>query len=227
MFQVFHCGWSAEDENEDEGARAHFCHSALDKEVLRKLGMQSYRVYSAAANESPDDLHCPSSAVLHVMFEGLLGELDDQVSVKTALLQLFFQLFDLRAFVDGPHDIQVCLDSRQYPSNRLISPGLSQFQGPSLVLIIRSSEHGGSCHLDMNTLSELQLTSSPLQTQTEFGEVTLGEKFMNDTTCVLGLYSVSDLPVVVAGEKIFFFDPAACALSSSMLKNTLVQTLLP
>lgn len=178
--------------------------------------MQSYRVYSAAANVPPDDLHCPPSGVLHAMFEGLLGELGDQANVKTALLQLTLQLFDLRAFVDGPHNINVCLDGRQYPTDRLFAPGLSQFQGPSLVMIIQSSGKGGKCHLNMNTISELQLTSSPLQTRTAFGDVTLGDKFMNDTTCLLGLYSISDLPVVVAGDRIFFFDPAACAFPSGM-----------
>lgn len=95
-------------------------------DVLRQI---SYAPDAAAAAglqiDSSTELNCPISVRLAARLQGLVPNLE----------ALLFHALEWADAAGGKH-LEVILDERSHPTRSLLQPGLADFQGPGILIVV-------------------------------------------------------------------------------------------
>ena len=109
--------------------------------VIHFLTSSSSEQLAAIAQiDSSSELNCPSSQRLAERLQGHLPDLE----------ALLFHALEW-ADAAGSKRIEVILDERTHPTRSLLQPGLADFQGPGILIVI----HGESGSSDFESLQNL------------------------------------------------------------------------
>ncbi len=162
-------------------------HQDVAAEIATALGAQSLRYHHQVENQTSERLPCPPASLVKQLLT---------VQADPA----FLALSDILEIADavGCHDVSIHLDARTHPSQSLLQPGLSAFQGPALCIKL------GGVALSSDELCRIQSPPSNYR--------------LRSTTCSFGCgllvsYMVTDVIQVVSGDSFYIFDPSTTHLA--------------
>jgi hypothetical protein len=162
-------------------------HQDVSAEIALALGAKSLRYHHQVENQTSERLPCPPASLLKQLLA---------VQADSALLSLS----DILEVADavGCREVTFHLDARTHPSQSLLQPGLSAFQGPALCIKL------GGVVLSPDELCRIQSPPSNYR--------------LRQSTCTFGCgllvsYMLSDVIQVVSGDSFYIFDPSATHLA--------------
>lgn len=184
----------------DEGLR--LVHDAVSLSAAERLGARSLRFMHVVDKELSADLPCPPAA-----------EIAGALSAASADIKHF--LSDLLEVADclGCTRVDVTLDTRTHGRQSLLQPNLAAFQGPALLVRLRSVDGRPPSESE---LCALLLPSSPFRLRSRvarFGRGLLGAFFLTDL-----LQARAD-PSALPSSPIFYYDPFSPALCHHRLRQ--------
>lgn len=170
-------------------------HGNISNDVAEKLGACSLRRLLLAENS--DCMKLSLSAEAFGQHEALTTRLKHIVEMYADGPGILFELVQ-NAEDAKASEVIFLLDKSQYGTKSILSPGMTEWQGPALYCFNNSvfSQH------DLNAVSRIG-QDSKLERPFAIGRFGLG------FNCV---YHFTDIPGFVSGDNIVMFDPHACYL---------------
>ncbi|KAK9856110.1 hypothetical protein WJX84_004825 [Apatococcus fuscideae] len=170
-----------------EQTQTSLAHEDLSPQIAKALGCRSLRYHNQI--DSSSELNCPTSERLAERLQGRLPDLE----------ALLFHALEW-ADAAGSKRLEVILDERTHPTRSLLQPGLADFQGPGILIVVHD------LLLEGGELAGLQDASPPY--------------FLRAVQCRAGLglllsYLISDILQVISGSLLFLFDPMGKHVSTS------------
>ncbi|BDA44284.1 probable Sacsin [Coccomyxa sp. Obi] len=179
------------------GSGQRLVHPDIPNDVAEALGAQSLRYHHQVNTRMTADLPCAPASMLAPL-------------LAAAAEDMTHALFDIAELADavGCETMEVTLDCRQHGTESLLLPGLAEFQGPALCIML------SGVVLSREELCQLQCPGTPYK---------IRGKTCRCGTGLLSCYYLTDLLMAVSGDSLYIWDPHGHHLSASGKKDSAVS----